>query len=40
MVKIHDQNLGVADPHPLTEFLFHDHPSGKRRVESATREGL
>src|SRR6266581_3715437 len=26
MVKIHDQNLGVADPHPLAELLFHDHP--------------
>jgi len=35
MVKIHDQNLGVADPHPLAEFLFHDHPSGRRRVEGA-----
>ncbi len=34
MVKIHDQNLGVADPHPLVELLFHDHPSGRRRVES------
>jgi STE24 endopeptidase len=38
MVKIHDQNLGVADPHPLMEFLFHDHPSGRRRVEAARRE--
>ncbi len=37
MVKIHDQNLGVADPHPLSEFLFHDHPSGRRRVEAALR---
>lgn len=37
MVKIHDQNLGVADPHPLAELLFHDHPSGKRRVEAALR---
>lgn len=37
MVKIHDQNLGVADPHPLAEFLFHDHPSGQRRVEAALR---
>ncbi|HEV8595365.1 MAG TPA: M48 family metallopeptidase [Thermoplasmata archaeon] len=35
MVKIHDQNLGDADPHPLAEFLFHDHPSGRRRVEAA-----
>lgn len=38
MVKIHDQNLGVADPHPLAEFLFHDHPSGRRRVEAANPE--
>jgi len=37
MVKIHDQNLGVADPHPFVEFLFHDHPSGRRRVETALR---
>lgn len=37
MVKIHDQNLGVADPHPLAELLFHDHPSGRRRVEVALR---
>ena len=37
LVKIHDQNLGVADPHPLAEFFFHDHPSGSRRVEAALR---
>ena len=37
MVKIHDQNLGVADPHPVRELLFHDHPSGLRRVELALR---
>lgn len=35
MVRIHDQNLGVADPHPIVEFLFHDHPSGRRRVDAA-----
>jgi STE24 endopeptidase len=34
MVKIHDQNLGIADPSPLAEMLFHDHPSGRRRVEA------
>ena len=38
MVKIHDQNLGVADPSPMAEMLFHDHPSGKRRVEAVLRE--
>jgi len=37
MLKVHDQNLGVADPHPLSEFLFHDHPSGRRRVEAVLR---
>ena len=37
MVKIHDQNLGVADPSRLAEFLFHDHPSGRRRVETSLR---
>lgn len=35
MIKIHDQNLGDADPHPIVEFLFHDHPAGKKRVEHA-----
>ena len=42
LVKIHDQNLGVVDPHPLAEFLFHDHPSGRRRVEVVfeSRESL
>ena len=40
IVKIHDQNLGIANPHPLVEFLFHDHPSGQRRVEAALRRRL
>jgi STE24 endopeptidase len=35
MVKVHDQNLADADPHPIKEFLFHDHPAGKKRVEHA-----
>lgn len=37
MVKIHDQNLGVADPHRIVELLFHDHPSARKRVESTQR---
>jgi len=39
MVRIHDQNLGVADPHPIVEFLFHDHPSGRRRVATVQARG-
>jgi len=35
MIKVHDQNLGDADPHPIVEFLFHNHPAGKKRVEHA-----
>jgi STE24 endopeptidase len=35
MVKGHDQNLKDADPHPIVEFLFHEHPAGKKRVEHA-----
>jgi STE24 endopeptidase len=35
MVKLCDQNLRYADPHPLIEFLFYDHPSGKKRVQRA-----
>lgn len=37
MVKICDQNLRYAAPHPLVEFLFYDHPAGIRRVERANR---
>ena len=35
MTKLCDQNLRNADPHPIIEFLFYDHPSGKKRVERA-----
>lgn len=35
MTRLCDQNLRDADPHPLIEFLFYDHPSGKNRVEQA-----
>lgn len=35
MVKLCDQNLRYADPHPLIEYAFYDHPSGKNRVKRA-----
>ena len=33
MVKLHDRNLAVANPHWLIERLFYSHPSGRRRVQ-------
>jgi STE24 endopeptidase len=35
MVKLCDQNLRYANPSALIEFLFYDHPSGKKRIERA-----
>jgi len=35
MVKLCDQNLRYAYPSSFTEFMFYDHPSGKKRVERA-----
>ena len=35
MVKLHDQNLGVADPSPWEKWLFYSHPPGRERVEIA-----
>jgi STE24 endopeptidase len=35
MVKLHDQNLGVADPSPWEKWLFYSHPPGRERVELA-----
>lgn len=35
MVKLHDQNLGVADPSPWEKWLFYSHPPGRERVEFA-----
>lgn len=35
MIKLCDQNLRYAYPHALTEFLFYDHPSGKKRIDRA-----
>jgi STE24 endopeptidase len=46
MVKLCDQNLRYAYPSSFTEFMFYDHPSGKKRVERAlaykhqTRSGV
>ena len=41
MVKLHDQNLGVADPGPWEKWLVYSHPSGRERVELArTFRGL
>ena len=41
VVKLHDQNLGVADPGPWEKWLFYSHPSGRERVELArTFRGL
>jgi len=35
MVKLHDRNLAVANPHRLVEAMLYSHPSGWRRVEHA-----
>ena len=35
MVKLHDRNLGVADPKVWEKWLFYSHPPGKERVELA-----
>ena len=35
MVKLHDRNLSVANPHRLVETVWYSHPSGRRRVEHA-----
>ena len=33
MAKLHDQNLGVADPRTWEKWLFYSHPPGRERVE-------
>jgi STE24 endopeptidase len=35
MTKLCDQNLRCAYPPPIIEYLFYDHPSGKKRIERA-----
>jgi STE24 endopeptidase len=37
MRKLGDQNLADLSPHPLIEFLLHDHPSLARRIAWAER---
>jgi Zn-dependent protease with chaperone function len=37
MRKLADQNLADLSPHPLVEFLLHDHPSLARRIAWAER---
>lgn len=43
MVKLHDQNLGVANPKPWELWLHYSHPPGRERVElarSLSRQGV
>nr|BBH93644.1 peptidase M48 [Thermogemmatispora argillosa] len=35
MTRLANQNLAEAEPSPLVEILFHDHPSIKKRLEHA-----
>ena len=35
MVRLHDRNLGVADPSRWEKWLLYSHPTGRERVESA-----
>ncbi len=35
MVRLHDRNIGVADPRRWEKWLFYSHPTGRERVESA-----
>jgi STE24 endopeptidase len=35
MIKLHDLNLGVADPRPWEKWLLYSHPTGRERVEMA-----
>ncbi len=35
MVKLHDENLSIADPRPWEKWLLYSHPPGRERVEAA-----
>jgi STE24 endopeptidase len=35
MVRLHDRNLGVANPTSWEKWLFYSHPTGRERVELA-----
>ncbi len=37
MRKLADQNLADVEPHPVIEYLLHDHPSLGRRIQFAER---
>ena len=37
MIKLSELNLSDSEPHPLVEFLFHSHPSIKKRVAFAEK---
>ena len=35
MTRLANQNLSDAEPSPIIEFLFHDHPSINKRLKHA-----
>lgn len=35
MVRLHDENLSIADPRPWEKWLLYSHPPGRERVEAA-----
>jgi STE24 endopeptidase len=35
MTRLANQNLSDAEPSPIIEFLFHDHPSVNKRLKHA-----
>ncbi len=35
MTRLGNQNLADAEPSPIVEFLFHNHPSIKKRLKHA-----
>ncbi|HWS84717.1 MAG TPA: hypothetical protein VN207_10735 [Ktedonobacteraceae bacterium] len=35
MTRLANQNLAEVEPSPIVEFLFHNHPSIKKRLEHA-----
>ncbi len=37
MRKLAEQNLADLAPHPLIEFLLHDHPALARRIQRAEK---
>jgi STE24 endopeptidase len=37
LLKLSKMNLSDTDPHPLIEFLFHGHPSVKKRIAAVSK---